>query len=76
MKTINEELESKIPAGKNCNPDTSRWPNLDKDCPYHRIGIFCALQEEMVGNDKMCEINLTDEIDKHTTNESTLEVTG
>ena len=57
MITIIEHLESEIPKGKHCNPDTSPWPKLDLNCPYHKGGICCDLHEENVGNDKVCEIN-------------------
>ncbi len=57
MKTIIEDLKEQIPHGKHCNPDTSLWPNLDNNCPYHQVGIYCSLHEENVGNNKICEIN-------------------
>jgi len=57
MKTIIEALEEQIPHGKHCNPDTSPWPSMENNCPYHHVGIHCALYEENVGNDKICEIN-------------------
>ncbi len=57
---IIESLAKEIPKGKHCNPDTSAFPKWGKDsddCPYHACGIYCNLHEEMVGNNKICEIN-------------------
>ena len=57
MKTIIQALEEKIPHGKHCNSDTSNWPSKGKNCPYHKVGIYCDLLEEIVGNKKECGIN-------------------
>ena len=60
MRTVIEKLEEEIPIGGHCNPDTSPFPKWGKgsqDCPYHECGIYCSLEEEMVGNTKHCGIN-------------------
>lgn len=57
METITEALSKEIPKGDYCNPDTSKFPKWgrdSKDCPYHKVGIYCGLHDEMVGNDKIC----------------------
>jgi len=60
METITDFLSKEIPNGNYCNPDNSpfpKWGINSKDCPYHKVGIYCDLHEEMVGNDKICGIN-------------------
>ena len=50
-------LEQRVTQGKHCNPDTSSWPSLKENCPYHQSGIYCGLHDEIIGNNKICELN-------------------
>jgi hypothetical protein len=63
MRRITDKLESEIPAGDHCNPDTSPWPSLKDNCRYHTVGIFCTVLDTIVGNRKECGINEKNDCD-------------